>query len=132
VSDKRISVRIWQPIPPPSPGNTWRIDFNDGRNHIVLDGPTEDSTQAKFCLDYGIARDLVIWLREAPPPPKRPPSVVNAPAIEGDTDATKFHRLVLRAFHPDLHGSKKQWSADQVVTVINQAAGLQSQCLGVD
>jgi hypothetical protein len=121
VSDKRISVRIWQPIPPPSAGNPWEVDFNDGLNHIRVDGPTMEATQEKFCHDCGIARDLVIWLHEAPPIPRRPggSSVVNAPAIEGDTDAVKFHRLILRAFHPDLHNSKKRWSADEIVATLN-------------
>jgi hypothetical protein len=122
VSDKRISVRIWQPISAPSPGNTWRIDFNDGHNHILVDGPTEDSTQAKFCLDYSIARENVIWLKEPPPPPRQPgrPSTVNAPSIEGETDATKFHRAPVRRFHSDLVGDRT-FTADDVLAIVNEA-----------
>ena len=59
---------------------------------------------------------------EAPPRPKRPgerPDV--AAAIEGEGEAVKFHRLVLRAFHPDLHGAKKRWSADEIIAAINEA-----------
>ena len=123
MSDKRINVRIWQPIPPPSAGNPWRVDFDDGRNHILVDGATEEAAQDKFCRDYGIARALITWLHEAPPPPRpgRPgDSVPAAPAIEGEADAIKFHRLVLRAFHPDLHGAKR-WSANEIIAAINEA-----------
>jgi hypothetical protein len=112
MSDKRISVRIWQPVPPPSTGNSWRIDFNDGHSHIVVDGPTEDSAQARFCLDYGINRDLVIWLREAPPPPKRDERKPASAAIEGD--AISYRRLCQR-FHSDLVGTRKRFSADEVL-----------------
>jgi len=65
----------------------------------------------------------VIRIVDGPPPrPKREgePAPASA-AIEGETDAVRFHRLVLRGFHPDLHGAKKRWSADEIIAVVNQA-----------
>jgi hypothetical protein len=113
------NVWCWQPSPPTS-GNPWQVECYAGSSRYDLWGPTQQAVQDLFLHEHPELRGVVRWIFEAPPRPKRPgekPDV--APAVEGDTVATAFHRLVLRAFHRDLHGAKKRWSADEVVTILN-------------
>jgi hypothetical protein len=83
--------------------------------------PTEAEAKAALKEALGPLAALGIhWVDGPEPGPRRPgPSVINAPAIEGETVATAYHRLSLRAFHRDIHGAKKRWSADEIVTILN-------------
>lgn len=113
-TSKLINVFCWKP----EPGNYWRC--SEGVSGITVDAPSKDEAIAEFN-NIWTFRTPVQWIYEAPKRPRRPddPKPVSA-AIDEDTDAVKFHRLLLRSFHPDLHGSKKRWSADQVVAIINE------------
>jgi hypothetical protein len=110
----------WQPNPPASPNNPWQAECYSDSSRYVVYAPTQQAAQDLFLHEHPELRGVVRWIFEAPPRPKRPgekPYVT--PAIEGDTVGTTFHRLALRAFHRDLHGAKKRWSADEVVTILN-------------
>jgi hypothetical protein len=119
VSEAKLPVCY---ISQPKPGLLWKASCFMPRE--IVWGMTEAEAKDGLKQTLGPLAALGIhWIDGPEPGPKRPggPSIVNAPAIEGDTDTVKFHRLVLRAFHPDLHGAKKRWSADQIVAAINQA-----------
>jgi hypothetical protein len=108
-------------IDQPKPGTLWKADCFAPRE--VVFAPTKQEAQDGLKLALGPLAALGIhWIDGPVPGPRRPggPSIVNAPAIDGDTIATKFHRSILRAFHVDLNGPKKRWSADQVVQIINE------------
>jgi hypothetical protein len=87
---------------------------------VTVDAATKQESIDEFNRVWGFKAPLE-WRFEAPPQPRRHGEAKAAASIEGDTDAIKFHRLVLRAFHPDLHGAKKRWSADQIIAAVNQA-----------
>ncbi len=114
MSDKLLTAWVWKP----EPGTYWRV-------HEMMSGLTVDAESKEAAVEHFTklwnSRSRLEWRDEAPPQPRRPdsPRTINA-AIEGETDAVKFHRLILRAFHRDLHGENKHWSADQIVTVINE------------
>jgi hypothetical protein len=90
----------------------------------MLSGLTVDAASKELAVEHftGLwnSRSKLEWRYEAPPQPRRPDMKPVSAVIEGETDAIKFHRLILRAFQPDLHGAKKRWSADQVVAIINE------------
>jgi hypothetical protein len=108
-------VNVW--IYPYMP-NEWHCQTFEGITGI---GKTLDEAKATFDRDWN-HRAPYNLIDGHPPRPKRPDDPKPAaPSIEGETDAVKFHRLVLRAFHPDLHGSKKRWNATEIIAAINQA-----------
>jgi hypothetical protein len=114
MSDRLTNVWVWHP----SPGFEWRC--YEGISGTVVDAGTRVEAVALFT-ELWANRSPLRWIDEAPPPPKRPgESKPVSAAIEGDTIAAKFHRSMLRAFHVDLHGTKKRWSADQIVAIINE------------
>jgi hypothetical protein len=115
VSDKLLTAWCWLP----NPGTVWRC--HEMMSGLTVDAASKEETVEHFTRLWN-SRSRLEWRYEAPPQPRRDsPKTVNAPAIEGDTDAIKFHRLILRAFHRDLHGEKKRWSADEIIAAINQA-----------
>jgi hypothetical protein len=108
-----VNVWIYQYMP-----NEWHCQTFEGITGI---GRTRDEAKATFDRDWN-QRAPYHLIDGHPPRPKRPgDSAPASAAIEGEADAVKFHRLVLRAFHPDLHGAKKRWSANEIIAVVNQA-----------
>ena len=113
MNERSNLVNVW--IYPYMP-NEWHCQTFEGITGI---GRTRDEAKATFDRDWN-QRAPYNLIEGHPPRPKRPgekPDV--APAIEGDTDAVKFHRLLLRSFHPDLVNSKKRWSAHDVLAIVN-------------
>jgi hypothetical protein len=110
---KLVNVFCWKP----EPGLQWRC--YEGVSGITVDAESKEAAVDHFNSIWNF-RTPVQWIFEAPPRPKGrdDPKPVSA-AIEGETDAVKFHRLVLRAFHPDLHGAKKRWSANEITVTLS-------------
>lgn len=91
----------------------------------MMSGLTVDAASKELAVEHftGLwnSRSRLEWRFEAPPQPRRSdsPKPVSA-AIEGDTIATMFHRLLLRRFHSDLIGNKRTFKADAVVAIITE------------
>jgi hypothetical protein len=90
----------------------------------MLSGLTVDASSKELAIEHFTAlwnsRSKLEWRFEAPPQPRRHDAKPASLALEGDTIATRFHRSILRAFHADLHGPKKRWSADQILQIVNE------------
>jgi hypothetical protein len=116
---------VYEPQPPPSTINRWRAEVRTDNSHRTMTAPTKEQAMEALRADLGAGvnitwhDELPQWSRVKPPGFSAAPA--DAPAIEHEGVATKFHRLALRAFHQDLHGSKKRWSADQIVAALNEA-----------
>jgi hypothetical protein len=114
VSDKLLTAWCWLP----NPGTVWRV-------HEMMSGLTVDAATRELAIEHFVglwnSRSRLEWRYEAPPQPRRDsPKTVNAPVIEGEGDAVKFHRALLRRFHSDLIGSRRTFKADAVVAIINE------------
>jgi hypothetical protein len=112
VSDKLLTAWCWLP----NPGTIWRV--HEMMSGLTVDAATKAEAVAHFEQLWN-QRARLEWKFESPPQPRRRDAQPVSGALEGDTIATAFHRLALRAFHQDLHGAKKRWSADEVVTILN-------------
>jgi hypothetical protein len=113
MSDKLLTAWCWLP----NPGKVWRV--HEMMSGLTVDAGSKDEAVEHFTKLWN-SRSKLEWRFEAPPQPRRRDMKPVSGAIEGETDAVKYHRLLLRAFHPDLMGAKKRWSADQVVAIINE------------
>ena len=115
MSDRLLTAWCWLP----SPGNVWRV--TEMMSGLTVDASSKEEAIAHFNAIWN-RRASLEWKFESPPQPRRSnePRVVNAPAIEGETDAVKFHRALLRRWHPDLHSGKRKYSAQEITAVINE------------
>lgn len=116
MSEGRLTnVWCWKPEP------GLQLRCYEGVSGLAVDAASREEAIDHFNQIWNF-RSPVEWKYQTPPRPRHPgekPDV--APAIEGEGEAVKFHRLTLRAFHPDLHGAKKRWSVDEIITAINDA-----------
>jgi hypothetical protein len=113
---------IDQPSPPSSPTNRFRADCETENSYRTVTAETREAAQAALRADLPPNSDIT-W-HDGPSPRTRAKAPtfgrasVDAPAIEGDS-AISYKKLA-QAFHPDLAGTKRRYSADQVMAIINE------------
>jgi hypothetical protein len=87
-----------------------------------MSGLTVDAASKELAVEHFIglwnSRSKLEWRYEAPPQPRRPNTAPQA-ASAIEHDAISYRRLCQR-FHSDLVGTKKKFTADEVLAIINE------------
>ena len=115
----KVNAWVWQPAPPPSPGNAYRAECRTETNMHVADAPTQQMAQDTLQQELG-PMVTIDWHFGLPPRPRRANErSATDKAIEADVIAYK--RLCQR-FHPDICG-KRKFTADQIMQILNEMRG---------
>ena len=108
-----INVFCWKP----DPGLQWRC--YEGVSGITVDAESKEAAVDHFNSIWNF-RTPVQWIYEAPKRPRRPGDA-SPQADKLLEHESAFRKSLLRHFHSDLIGSTRRFSADQVVSAINDA-----------
>jgi hypothetical protein len=110
MSDKLLTAWCWLP----SPGTVWRV--HEMMSGLTVDAATKAEAVAHFEQLWN-QRARLEWKFESPPQPRRRDAQPVSGALEHD--AISYKRLAQR-FHSDLVGTKKRFTADEVLAIINE------------
>jgi hypothetical protein len=113
----RINAWVDKPSPPPSAGSPWRAECQTATSHHVVDAPTQPLAQEALARELGPMVTIDWHFGPAPRPKRRDGTPQADQMIEHES---AFRKSLLRHFHSDLIGTKQRFSADQVVSAINE------------
>jgi hypothetical protein len=113
----RVNAWVDKPSPPPSTGNPWRAECRTDTSLRAVDAPTQQMAQDALQQELG-PMVTIDWHFGPAPRPKRRDVMPQADQLLEHESA--FRKSLLRHFHSDLIGTKQRFSADQVVSAINE------------